>query len=172
MKAKKSQRMGLGNLPRQRDLPALFGNPSQPGWSRNNIAYVAPPWRMFAGGLEVHAIQINKYIADDFKAILNEIWVAAGKSQEKIHEWGMDRFDGSFVVRSIRGRPGKWSNHAFAMACDFNAKCNPLGEPPGKKKGSFTGTSQVVKIFQKHGWRWGGTYKNRKDGMHFEAVSG
>lgn len=153
-------------FPKQCDLLAKYGNPSHPGWKTNNIIRVTPPFSVFAGRLPVHSIEIHKDVADSLNKVLFEIWDASGHSQSKIHSWGMDRFDGSFVVRAIRG--GKnWSNHAFGYACDFDARRNPLG-----KKGNFTKDHPVVKAFQRNGWRWGGTYKKRLDPMHFEAVSG
>ncbi len=151
--------------PRQKDLLHLYGNPSTIGWAHRHITQIAPPFCMYAGKMQIHNISINIDAAAELKAILNEIWGASGESQKKIHEWGMDRFDGSFVVRSIRG--GKsWSTHAFGLAVDFDARRNPLGT----RKGNFTKDHPVVRIFEAHGWTWGGRWKRRPDPMHFQAA--
>lgn len=155
--------------PLQKNLLKEFGNPSRRQFRAQHIVTIKPPFLMFAGGIPIHEIEINSIAAEDLKAILNEIWIASGKSQKKIHEWGCDRFDGTFVVRAIRG--GKaWSTHAFGMAIDLNARGNPLGVKPGKKKGSFTKDHPVVKIFRAHNWIWGGNWRRRPDGMHFQAA--
>ncbi len=152
--------------PRQKNLLHEFGNPSTRQWKLRWITHITPPFLMYAGKIQIHEIEFNVYAAEELKAILNEIWEASGKSQKKIHEWGMDRFDGTFVVRTIRG--GKaWSTHAFGLAVDFDARRNPLGS----RKGNFTKVHPVVKIFESHGVTWGGRWKRRPDPMHFQFAS-
>ncbi|MBD2056974.1 M15 family metallopeptidase [Oculatella sp. FACHB-28] len=84
------------------------------------------------------------------------------------------KFDGSFVPRLIRGAPlvkdfSKLSNHAFGSAFDINAKWNPLGHTPAfiGKEGSVR---LLVPIANDYGFYWGGHFKSRKDGMHFEVA--
>jgi hypothetical protein len=69
-------------------------------------------------------------------------------------------FDGCFMIRDIRGIPGKPSMHSYGLALDFNAKENALGQPPKL-------STEFVKCFIDAGWTWGGNF-SRKDGMHFE----
>lgn len=83
----------------------------------------------------------------------------------------MDRvltWDGSFVPRLVRGSYSTPSNHAFGIAFDINAKWNGLGAKPplAGEKGSVR---ELVPIFEKYGFTWGGHYKCRPDGMHFEV---
>lgn len=156
--------------PKTSELLKLFGNPSDRGWREANIVSVKPlPFKMYVGKLQISRIEMNKFCAYDLAAILEEIWATAGKKQKVISEWGMDRFDGSFVIRNIRGS-NRISNHAFGLAADFNARRNPLGVKPGVTPGSFVNGCPVVKIFDKHNVFWGGRYKKRPDGMHFEWV--
>jgi len=68
-------------------------------------------------------------------------------------------FDGCFMIRDVRGVPGKLSCHAYALAVDLNAKENGLGEEP-KLSADF------VTCFLLEGFNWGGVF-DRKDGMHF-----
>jgi len=78
-------------------------------------------------------------------------------------------WEGSFVPRLIRGSATKPSNHAFGTAFDLNAAWNGLRvtPPAAGLKGSVR---ELVPIFEKHGFFWGGNYRERKDGMHFEVA--
>ncbi|MDO5287237.1 MAG: peptidoglycan-binding protein [Actinomycetia bacterium] len=71
---------------------------------------------------------------------------------------------GGYNCRFIRGS-SKPSNHAYGRAVDLNWNANPMGSrfvsdiPP-----------EVVKLWMRHGFYWGGHYRNRPDAMHFEFV--
>jgi len=73
-------------------------------------------------------------------------------------------FDGCFNIRDVRGRPGKISDHAYAMAFDFNADENPLGSPSKL-------SPEFVQCFLQAGFVHGGFYE-RKDPMHFSLLHG
>jgi hypothetical protein len=78
-------------------------------------------------------------------------------------EWG-------WAYRAIRGAE-TWSNHASGTAEDLNATRHPLGVAVAD---TFTAT-QVRRIRRRlrlyRGLiRWGGEYKFRPDGMHFEVT--
>lgn len=81
-----------------------------------------------------------------------------------IHTWG-----GSFVPRLVRGSSTNLSNHSFGTAFDINMEWNGLGREPAlaNEKGSVR---ELVSIANKFGLFWGGHYKTRKDGMHFEIA--
>ncbi len=76
---------------------------------------------------------------------------------------------GSYVPRFIRGSRTKLSNHAFGTAFDINVKWNGLGVQPALigQKGSVR---ELVQIANANGFYWGGHFKNRPDGMHFEVA--
>ncbi|MBS3914352.1 MAG: M15 family metallopeptidase [Bacteroidetes bacterium] len=78
-------------------------------------------------------------------------------------------FGGSFYPRFIRGSVTTLSNHSWATALDLNAPENWLGERPASigEKGSLL---ELVPIFNKWGFFWGGHYNKRLDGMHFELA--
>lgn len=77
-------------------------------------------------------------------------------------------YAGSFYPRLIRGATHTPSEHTFGTAFDVNVAWNGLGRTPAPKgaKGSVV---ELVPIFEKWGFRWGG-YFRRGDGMHFEVA--
>jgi hypothetical protein len=78
-------------------------------------------------------------------------------------------FDGDFVPRFIRGSRTELSNHSFGSAFDINAGFNVFGHMPALigQKGE---TRDLVAIANENGFFWGGHFKGRKDGMHFEVA--
>jgi hypothetical protein len=77
-------------------------------------------------------------------------------------------WNGSYVPRFVRGRPGVLSNHSFGSAFDVNYAWNMLGREPALV-GQPGSVRELVKIANKHGFYWGGHFK-RLDGMHFEVA--
>lgn len=75
-----------------------------------------------------------------------------------------NRSGGCFVGRYNRLRRvyGSPSRHAWGMAIDLNTNTNPQGGAPQLN-------CDVVRIFRKWGFAWGGTF-TVPDGMHFEFV--
>lgn len=90
--------------------------------------------------------------------------VAAHNLMKYVLTW-----DGSYNPRLVRGSSSVPSNHAFGTAFDINAGWNGLGvyPPESTKRGTVR---PLVEIFKKWGFAWGGDYRRRKDGMHFEIV--
>jgi hypothetical protein len=75
----------------------------------------------------------------------------------------MKTWDGCFIIRQKRGLTSL-SLHSWALAIDVNAFENALGATPKLSAG-------FVKCFTDAGCDWGGNFKSRKDGMHFEIAS-
>jgi hypothetical protein len=87
-----------------------------------------------------------------------------------------------FNCRSVVGRPGSWSEHAYGRAIDVNPLVNPyLGEPrlndprlaPYLDRsidvpGMIRAGDMVVTAFAAAGWQWGGTWPT-PDYQHFSA---
>ena len=74
---------------------------------------------------------------------------------------------------------GRLSIHSHGRAIDINPFQNPAVLPDGRvipagsiydpaAVGTLTPDSEVVKLFLRHGWEWGGTWSTLKDYMHFE----
>jgi hypothetical protein len=68
-------------------------------------------------------------------------------------------FDGCFMVRDVRGEPGKPSAHSYALAIDINAATNQLGT-------SGDISSGLAVCFIDAGFTWGRGF-HRQDPMHF-----
>lgn len=79
-------------------------------------------------------------------------------------------FNGLYYPRFIRGSNSTLSNHAYGVAFDINTKYNGLYKTPPAvgEKGSVR---ELVPSAIKFGFFWGGYYKRRKDGMHFEVIN-
>lgn len=69
-------------------------------------------------------------------------------------------WDGCFNIRKKRGL-NSLSLHSFGIAIDVNAFENGLGKEPKL-------SDKFVKCFTDNGFDWGGDWKSRKDGMHFQ----
>lgn len=76
---------------------------------------------------------------------------------------------GMWSPRFIRGSRSVLSNHAWATAFDINAPWNGLGAEPAKY-GARGCVRDLVPLAHEHGFYWGGHFKGRPDGMHFEAA--
>lgn len=144
----------------QDDLIAFYGMPGSAVESQ--LVDVVPPFRMTYEGKPIKSIKFHKKAAPALLAALTEIWEHYGKDQSKIDALGVSRYDGAYNPRFIRGSSSKWSNHAYGAAIDINAKDN------GFNTGHGNMPQPVVDAFKRQGARWGGTYKNRTDPMHFE----
>lgn len=72
-------------------------------------------------------------------------------------------WDGCWNIRKKRGL-SSMSLHSWAVAFDVNAAENGLGKPPKLSKG-------FVKCFTDAGFEWGGFWKSRPDGMHFQLAN-
>lgn len=79
---------------------------------------------------------------------------------------------GSFNARLQKRKNGGFvqtpSNHSFATAFDINSDSNPQGKKP-PAVGQPGSVRELVPIFEKHGFRWGGLFST-PDGMHFEVT--
>ncbi|WP_353641592.1 transglycosylase SLT domain-containing protein [Mesorhizobium sp. WSM2239] len=131
-------------------------------WPEKNIIKVSIPVKSVLGRNGPLEFEFHKLAADQLVAMWLE-WEKEGL---------LDRiltFDGAFVPRFIRGSTSTLSNHAFGTAFDINAQFNPLGHTPADigEKGCVR---ELVPIANRFGFAWGGHFKKRPDGMHFEVA--
>lgn len=89
----------------------------------------------------------------------------------------------AFNCRTVAGRPGVWSHHAFGAAIDVNPLVNPYvtsggvfppeGEAYADRAVAVPGLIRdgdvVVEAFASIGWAWGGSWSGAKDYQHFSA---
>jgi hypothetical protein len=75
--------------------------------------------------------------------------------------------DWGYCFRMIRGTTDKLSNHSSGTAIDINANLHQLG-----RENTFSpeNAAKCVALAAKYGCKWGGTYRSRKDDMHFEIA--
>ncbi|MDA9002548.1 M15 family metallopeptidase [Flavobacteriaceae bacterium] len=79
-----------------------------------------------------------------------------------------------------KSQNGQTSEHSKGLAIDINPFQNPYisrkskAYPKGatyniNEKGTITKGSNIIKYFQKIGWKWGGNWKYSKDYQHFSS---
>ncbi|MDQ2747203.1 MAG: M15 family metallopeptidase [Acidobacteriota bacterium] len=134
------------------------------GWDKRNIIIATIPQlrgisiygQSGSGRMQVHrlaAMPIQKL----FKA-----WEDAGL----LHL--VRTFSGAFAPRLIGGTH-TLSNHAFGAAFDINEEWNGQPRQPAAT-GARGSVRELVPIANNLGFYWGGHYRRRPDGMHFELV--
>ena len=129
-------------------------------------------WKL-SGGKKVSSsmrLTVNKAVAGDIKNVFKEIY----KGKEK------------FPMKSVGGfqvRASKTSEHNYGTAIDINPNENYMCQGKRALVGSFwkpktnpysiRPNGDVVKAFEKYGWRWGGLgWGDRYDYMHFSYFGG
>jgi len=89
----------------------------------------------------------------------------------------------AFNCRSVVGRPGSWSEHAFGRAIDVNPRVNPYVLDPRiqhpalarfldrslQDPGMIRPGDAVIDAFAAVGWQWGGVWSS-PDYQHFSAT--
>ena len=101
------------------------------------------------------------YINSDFKKKLS---IAFTNLERVGLHTEIKTFDGCYVVRSVRGKKSQ-SLHSWAMAVDFNASIERLGQETTNWSGRFIAIMKAAGIY------WGGDWR-RKDPMHFAHYNG
>jgi hypothetical protein len=150
--------------PKQKNRDTFYGNPrgkngeASEKWKAANLTVIKPPFKMYYAGQLVTKITVHKKCADSLLRVLNAIWVAAGKSQDVIHKWGMDLYAGCFNFRLSRNSDNI-SSHAYACAVDFDA----VNKPNGQSSKRFC--KEVIAAFEAESW-----VNLKNDPMHFQAA--
>ncbi len=127
-------------------LPGGFIRPDM-AWVQANIARAEVP---ILGVVTCHRLLIPQ-----LAAALSEI-------EQRGLGYKIYQYAGCYVPRFIDRNPRKnLSMHAFGLAFDINVASNGLGTVGDMDP-------EVVAIFEKWGFEWGGRWKPRPDPMHFE----
>jgi hypothetical protein len=131
-------------------------------WEQDNIVNIEVPQLAKVTGART-TIAFNKAAADALKAAWLEIEQQG--LLDRVISW-----DGAFVKRTIRGSSTILSNHACGLAFDINVAVHSFGRAP-PAAGERGSVRELVPIFAKHGFVWGGD-ATRPDGGHFEFKAG
>jgi hypothetical protein len=149
------------NWPLQKDCIAFYGDPYKPNFMAN-LTHVICPWTFSPTGHNI--IISHKKCSDSLTKVLNNVWADIGKSQDNAHKLGYDIFDGSYVVRPMRGGSAI-SMHSFGVAFDFDAAANQQHS----LKHLFQHNTPLVDRFLEEGAIWGGDWSPSSiDSMHFQ----
>ncbi|MCZ2155172.1 MAG: M15 family metallopeptidase [Bryobacterales bacterium] len=145
-------------LPHDPDAVRVVGD-----WEQQNIVWVnIPQLAGYKNAKRNGDIQFHQLAA----AQLVKLWKAwddAGLLGKVLS------FDGSYVPRFVRGSRTVLSNHAFGSAFDINSKWNKLAAVPALA-GERGSVRDLVALANQHGFYWGGHFRGRLDGMHFEVA--
>jgi hypothetical protein len=134
----------------------------QPEWVRNyitgRIVLPAPLPLSWSSGT-VNSFACHRAMQDILQAVYNETY-AKGLWDLLVN------YGGCYNFRPTRGSTAKLSTHCWGIAVDHDAEHsrNGLGVEPKIDM-------RIVEIFEAHGFLWGGRWR-RKDGMHFQFVTG
>lgn len=132
-------------------------------WAKDNIVTIQVPQLRGKTGANANGdVTCHRRAEAQIKGLF-AAWERA-RLLDRVISWG-----GCFAPRFIRGNPSVLSTHAFGAAFDINAAWNGCGVEPARvgKKGSVR---ELVEIANDFGFYWGGHYKGRPDGMHFEIA--
>ena len=131
-------------------------------WQAENIVSVAVTQTRIGKMAKPLSFAFNARAAAQLAGLWAD-WEAAGLLDRIVS------FDGSFVPRMIRGTTASLSCHSFGAAFDINAALNPLQRMP-PLVGQPGCVRELVGIANTWGFFWGGHFRTRLDGMHFEVA--
>lgn len=157
-------------------LNQFYGNPDANGdgvpdraWEDANLIPITPPYQMFlawAPTTPLKTIKVNKRCADSLKRCLAGILAHYG-SQAGVEAARMHLYGGAYNFRSMRGNV-RLSVHSWGAAIDLDPGANVFGQKWSGRAPMMP--AEVVSIFAKEGWVWGGTW-SKPDAQHFQAAT-
>lgn len=135
-------------------------NIQNPGFNANIVTADISPLSGVRGVPNSGKVECHSAIKSALEAAVQEL-VAAGK-KNLIVTW-----DGLFVPRHILWDQSRgFSTHSWGIAFDINVNWNGYASRPAPA-GSRGSVAELVPLFAKHGFTWGGHWKT-PDGMHFQ----
>ncbi len=140
------------------------GPPKSQGAMRKYLVTVRVPIRTSGGGKRYISFPVHKKLKKRVKAAFNDMYKAGFKVQKQgtwSYNWRM--------MRTARLR----SHHSYGCVIDISPKANPMVKNYWKSKGAYRPgknrysiTPEVVEIWKKYGFYWGGDWTEKKDYMH------
>jgi len=163
--------------------------------SPQDLRYIRLKHRNFYGSEKMGELIVHKDVAEEVVAIFRELYKIGYPIRQmrlvsdfRGSDWRSIEADNTsaFNCRKATGSK-KWSKHSYGKAIDLNSIENPYVSRSGsivhmeslkyRKRVHRYNTSadravllksdKAVKIFKKHGWKWGGDWHGVKDYQHF-----
>ena len=152
-----------GDFPRYGGIRDFYGDVG------SNLTKIAAPYDMVLAwdtDAKVKNITVHERCADNFEGMLNDF--ANDLGHDKIQDFGLNLFGGSFNIRKMRGG-SKYSTHSWAVAMDFDPTRNGLRTKRPKARLSQDDAKPVWEIVERNGLTGLGPARNY-DWMHIQAV--
>lgn len=161
---------------------SAFSAPKQETFAESQRLYL-----LFPNGVPTTKAQMEKYLVT-ITVPIKDVEGNPGTMQLRVHKALTREFMGAFQEMYAIGFPVraedtdtyKWrtmasgksrSHHSYGCVVDLNWNSNPMiGVTEGKYRPGvdpYSVTPQVVAIWKKYGFYWGGAWKSSKDYMHF-----
>ena len=162
----------------------------------SDLRYIRVKYHNFYRGEKMGEMIVHKDVAKEVVEIFSELYdIGYPIRQMRLisdflgSDWRSIEVDNTsaFNCRKTSTKTGQWSKHAYGKAIDINPIENPFVSKYGKivhiesyrykkrkhkektiaDKALLIKQDKVVKIFRKHGWKWGGDFSSYKDYQHF-----
>lgn len=143
--------------------------------AKSMITITVPVWRMAESGNKFSSkydITINKKLAANVKALFEEIYKLPIKFPIKLLKGYSYREVGGVGLNNVT----LMSMHSYGAAIDINPDDYDndyylgAGNDLRDKSNPFCIPDEVIEIFEKHGWNWGGNFNICADTMHFQYL--
>ena len=128
--------------------------------------------------VSVEILDINGNPKSAFITCHRKLAPSIQAAYKEMKEKGFRAYDnGCYNWRGLTGSSKSLSNHSFGTAVDINPAYNPYVKATSSSvwknaPKQYKIDGEIVAIWKKYGFYWGGDYKNIKDYMHFEYISG
>ncbi len=160
-----------------------------PSSIKENLTLIKVPYWTFENQIRTGELLIHKDLVTEIIEIFKKLTEAKFPIIKVIpvsyYNWSdeesmADNNTSCFNYRKIYGA-SEFSRHAYGRAIDVNPFFNPYVAKDGSvhpkgayydinRPGTITEESDVVNVFEKHNWIWGGRWQDRKDWQHFEKA--
>jgi len=140
--------------------------------SQHLTQITVPIWRKTGGNGRVSStwtFSINRKLAASAQAIFEEIYALDIQFPiNKIYTYQYRKINGLSIFKSTNFL----SHHSFGTAIDINRDQNLFytGRDGRNKNDPYTIPQEVIDVFERYGWSWGGYYKEGIDAMHFQYL--
>jgi len=134
-----------------------------------NMGYATLPYTLYYGETPLTRLYCHKKVAPAIEKAFQDTLDYYGI--EKIKELGLDRFNGCFNNRLMRGSASKWSTHSWAISLDMYASKNKLKTPWKDCLFAQPEYDKWREIWKNVGAQFRGEVMGF-DGMHLEFIKG